>query len=240
MKKYLVLAASIASLSLGTMSGVSAIQITKPSADMGLPIVSVKATKHKMRSAGFLKTALEKKGVTVTSVHRQGQVYLFLVDSAGTTAIVAVDGYSSEIIGVNVLSYAVGVTERPVNSAGIRFVDFTYEFGYIVEESVYLSYTEITSEEYSSTEEYTEVSYEESEEVSYEDVTYDENTTEEDVADLDQGTADDEAGDTEADVQDNADEPEDAGSSDDGGGDATTEDSGGDDGGDAAVEEPEG
>lgn len=241
MKKFLIISTSTLALFLSAAGGASAIQIAQPSADMGLPIVNVKATKHKMRSAGFLKAALEKKGVTVTSIHREGQVYLFLVDSAGTTAIVAVDGYSAEIIGVNVLTYAAGVTERPVNSAGVHFVDFTYEFGYIVEESVYLSYTEITSEEYSSTEEYTEVSYEESEEVSYEDVTYDENTTEEDVADLDQGTPEDEAGDAEADIQDNADEPEDAGTSDDGGGDAGTDDSGGgDDGGDSGGDDTEG
>ncbi len=241
MKKLLIISTSILALSLSAASGASAIQMTKPSAGVDLPVVSVKATTHKMRSAGFLKAALEKKGVTVTSIHREGQVYLFLVDSAGTTAIVAVDGYSSEIIGVNVLTYAAGIVERPVNSAGVHFVDFSYKFGYIVEESVYLSYTEITSEEYSSTEEYTEVSYEESEEVSYEDVTYDENTTEEDVADLDQGTPGDEAGDTEADIQDNADEPEDAGTSDNGGDDSGTDDSGGgDDGGDSGGDDTEG
>jgi hypothetical protein len=160
---------------------------------------------------------LEKKGVTVESVRREGQVYLFLITVDGTKAIVAIDGYSSEIIGLNVLVYGPGVTERAVNSASVHFVDFTYEFGYVVEETTFESYTEITTEEISSTEEYTEVSYEESEEVSYEEISYDEAAAsdEEEVADLDQGEAGDEAGDTEADIQDNADEPADEGSSDD-------------------------
>jgi hypothetical protein len=228
MKKSLTLPAAIVALTMTCASSV-ALQMPQTAFDgIRLPIVSVKATQHKMRSAGFLKTALEKKGVTVTSARREGQIYLFLVEADGTTAIVAIDGYSSEIVGVSVLTYGAGKTERPANSAGTHFVDFSYEFGYIVEESVYASYTEVTVEEYSSTEEYTEVSYEESEEVSYEEVTYDE-TTMEDEADLDQGDDGDQAGDDEADIQDNADEPEDAGTSDDGGDDSGD---GGDDGAD--------
>jgi hypothetical protein len=208
------LSLSIAAATMLTIGSAGAVQMTKPHVSMELPVITVSAEKHKMRSAGFIKTALEKKGVTVTSMRREGQVYLLLIEDAGSTAIVAVDGYSSEIIGINVLTYPAGATERAANSAGTHFVDFTYEFGYIVEETTYESYTEVTSEEYASTEEYTEVTYDSSEEVSYEDVTYDENTTEEDSADLDQGTADDEAGDAEADIQDNADEPADEGSSD--------------------------
>ncbi len=230
MNKYRFFPVTFAALTLFFVGSAGAIQIERPVIDaLKMPVISVKATSHKMRSAGFLKAALEKKGVTVNAARREGQVYLFLVDSAGTSAIVAIDGYSSEIIGINILTYAAGVAERAANSAGKHFVDFTYEFGYIVEQSVYESYTEVTTEEYSSTEEYSEVSYEESEEVTYEDVTYEDSATE-DVADLDQGDDGDQAGDAEADVQDDASEPEEATASDDGGDDNATDDSGGDDG----------
>lgn len=217
MKKTLLFATVLATLPLIFTGGSNAFPISKKISASPMPIVRVEAIKHKMRSAGFLKLRLEKKGVKVEDVRREGQVYLFLVDADGTKAIVAIDGYSSEIIGINVLTYAAGIAERPVNSAGVHFVDFTYEFGYVVEEATFSSYTEITSEEYSSSEEYTEVSYEESEEVSYEDITYDEGSTEEDAADLDQGDEGDAAGDQEADIQDDADEAADEGSSDDGG-----------------------
>ncbi len=217
MKKALVLSIALATLPLMIASAANSFQLPMVKSGGHLPIIRVEALKHKMRSAAFLKTKLEKKGVKVEDVRREGQVYLFRVDSDGTKAIVAIDGYSSEIIGVNVLTYAAGVAERATNSAGVHFVDFAYEFGYVVEEATFSSYTEISSEELTTTEEYSEVSYEESEEVSYEDISYDEGSTEEDVADLDQGDAGDEAGDTEADIQDDADEPADEGSSDDGG-----------------------
>ena len=212
--KQLTLAIALPALMM-TGSGL-AFTAAKPTIGTPLQVTQVKALKHKMRSAGFLIAKLEKLGVAVHDTRREGQVYLFLIEHEGTTAIVAVDGYSSEIIGVNVLTYATGVAERPANSVGIHFVDFTYEFGYEVEQTTYETYSEVSSVEVSSTESYSEVSYEESEEVSYVDITYDEGTNEEDVADLDQGDEGDAAGDAEADIQDDAGEAEDAGSSDDG------------------------
>ena len=212
--KQLIIAVALPAIML--TGNALAFTAAKPFVGTPLKITQVKALNHKMRSAGFLIARLEKKGVVVQATRRHGQVYLFLIEHEGTTAIIAVDGYSSEIIGVNVLTYAAGVAERPANSAGVHFVDFTYEFGYEVEQTTYETYSEVSSAEVSSTESYSEVSYEESEEVSYEDITYDEGSNEEDVADLDQGEEGDAAGDAEADIQDDAGEPEDAGSSDDG------------------------
>ena len=219
MKKYSAILTASAVGVLILSNGATAIPRTDLITGVHLPVIEIAAKKHKMRSASFLKAALEKKGVTVTDVRRHGQIYLFRVEDSGTVAIVSVDGYSAKIIGVHVLTYAAGVTQRPAGSAGVYFIDFSYEFGYIVELTVFESYTEITSEELAMSEEYTEVSYEESEEVSYEDVAYEEGTTEEEVADLDQGDDGDQVGDTEADVQDNADEPADEGMSDDSGSD---------------------
>lgn len=192
---------------------------------------------HKMRSAHFIVTALESKGLKVLDSRRKAQVYfLHVADAAGNEAILAVDGFSAEIIGLTVLKLAPGVTATPAGSKGKRFVDLTYVYGYVIEWSVYESYTEITTEELTITEEYTEVSYEETEEVTYEEV------EESSEADLDEGTAEDAAGDELAD--DNNDEVDEAGAddgaddsaddgADDGGADDGAEDDGGaDDGGD--------
>ncbi len=215
MKKLHPLSIAFVALSLTMASNANAFPISKKGVVTPLPIIHVLALKHKMRTAGFLKARLEKKNVVVDDVRREGQVYLFLVHDEEMKAIVAIDGYSSEIIGIKVLTYPPGTDAVPVDSAGRHFSGFSYEFGFVVEQATFENYTEITTEETSSTEEYTEVSYEESEEVSYEDITYDEGSTEEDVADLDQGEPGDEAGDTEADIQDNADEAPDEGTSDD-------------------------
>ncbi|RCW28604.1 hypothetical protein DFR48_101619 [Ciceribacter lividus] len=149
---------------------------------------------HKLHSAHFIVTALEKKGIKVIDLRRRAQVYfLHVSDNAGTEAIVAIDGYSAEIIGLMVLALGPGVVATSTGSRGNHFVDLSYSFGYEVEYSVYESYTVVTTEEISITEEYTEVTYEESEEVTYEEV---EETVE---ADLDSGTAEDAAGDELAD-----------------------------------------
>jgi hypothetical protein len=215
-KKIHLFSIALASFALTITTDAEAFPISKKVQSARLPIIRVEAIKHKMRSAGFLKARLEKKNVIVDDVRREGQVYLFLVHDEETKAIVAVDGYSSEIIGVKVLTYPAGTDAVSVNSAGRHFSGFSYEFGYVVEQATFESYTETTTEESSSTEEYSEVSYEESKEVSYEDISYDEGSTEEDVADLDQGDEGDAAGDQEADIQDNADEAPNEGSSDDG------------------------
>jgi len=191
--------------------------------------------KHKMRSAGFIATALEKKGFKVDEVRRHAQVYFVKVSEGGNSAILAIDGYSAELIGLKILELAPGTTAKSKGSGGNKFVDITYEFGYVVEISVYESYVEYSSEEISSTEEYTEVTYEESQEVTYEQV------EEEASADLDEGTPEDAAGDQEADANASADDgtaddvydqaddggADDAGGADDGGAD----DGGADDGG---------
>lgn len=215
MKKTLLISIALTVLHFTFANSANALPVSKKLQAAPMRITHVVAIKHKMRSAGFLKARLEKKNVIVDDVRREGQVYLFLVHDEELKAIVAIDGYSSEIIGIKVLTYPAGTDAVPVNSAGRHFSGFSYEFGYVVEQTTFESYTEITTEETTTTEEYSEVSYEESEEVSYEDITYDEGSTEEDVADLDQGEAGDEAGDTEADIQDNADEAPDEGSSDD-------------------------
>lgn len=188
---------------------------------------------HKMRSAHFIVTALEKKGLKVLDSRRKAQVYfLHVADDAGSEAILAVDGVNAEIIGLTLLKLGPGVTATPAGSKGKHFVDLTYVYGYVIEESVYESYTEITTEELSVTEEYSEVSYEESEEVSYEEV---EDTSE---TDLDDGTAEDSAGDDQADdTADDAgaDDGADDGGADDGGADdGGADDGGSDDGGDDA------
>ena len=178
--------------------------------------------KHKMRSAAFIATALEKKGFKVDEVRRHAQVYFVKVSESGNTAILAIDGYSAELIGLKVLELAAGTTAKPKGSGGNKFYDITYEFGYEVEVSVYESYVEYSSEELTSTEEYSEVTYDESQEVTYEQV------EDEPAADLDEGTPEDAAGDQEADANataddgaadDQYDQADDAGAADDSAGD---------------------
>lgn len=185
---------------------------------------SFAAAKAKFRSAHFIATALEAKGLTVEGIRRKGQLYMVKVSDDGTTAILAIDGYSSELVGLHVLSLAPGATAKPKGSGGNHFVDITYEYGYIVEESDYSSYTEVTTEEISMTEEYSETTIETSEEVTYEDV--DDGAT----GDLDEGQPGDEEGDAMADDDNGGDETADD-AADDGGDDAA------DDGGDDTVEE---
>jgi len=187
------------------------------------------AAGHKVRSAHFLTTTLEKKSFKIDGVHRKGQVYFVKVTQDGTTAILAIDGYSAEIVGLNVLVLAPGATAKARGIGGNHFVDLTYEYGYVVEETVYDASYELTVEEISVTEEYTEVSYEESEEVTYEEV---EETAE---ADLDDGTAEDPAGDAEADANDDADDgdADDAAADADDASDDASDDGDGDDAGDS-------
>ena len=191
---------------------------------------SAKPAKHKIRSAHFIAAQLTKKGYTVNDVRRRAQVYFVKVSKSGSSAILAIDGYSSEIIGLKLLAAAAGITPKAAGSGPRHFTDITYEFGYIVAVSVYESYTVISSVEMSSTSEYSYASYAESEEVAYE-------AAEDDVeADLDQGTADDATGDDEADANNDADDGTaddsyDASDDSDGADDASDDNSGDDDGG---------
>ena len=194
------------------------------------------SSKHKIRSAHFIVTALKKKGFAVKGVRRQAQVYFVKVGQGGSTAILAIDGYSSEIIGLKLLTAAAGTTPLKAGSGPRQYTDITYEFGYIVVVSVYETYTVISSTELSSTTNYSYVSYAESQEVTYQDVEHDQ------ADDLDEGTAEDVAGDAEAaanndsddgaaddsyDAHDNSD-TEDSDASDETG---DNDDSGNDDGG---------
>lgn len=178
-----------------------------------------------MRSPRFIVTALEETGLKVIESRRKAQVYfLYVADDVGNEAILAVDGFHAEIIGLTLRTLGPGVTATAAGSQGNRFVDLAYVYGYVIEESVYESYTDITTEELSITEGYSEVSYEETEEVSYEEV---EKTAE---SDLDEGTAEDAAGNEMADEgNDEVDQADEA--ADDAGVDEGTEDDGADDGG---------
>ena len=153
--------AMLAVLSTGISAAVS---ITPAAAE------TVKLLKHKIRSAHFVVTALNKKGFKVNDVRRKAQVYFVKVDQGGSTAILAVDGYSAEIIGLKLLTAGQGITPKQRGSGPRRFTDITYEFGYIIRESVYESYTVVSSTEISSSEEYSFVSYAESDEVTYGEV----------------------------------------------------------------------
>ncbi len=246
-----------AAVSLSAVSAIAVLAVLSASISSVVSIApasaeTAKLLKHKIRSAHFVVTALTKKGFKVDGVRRKAQVYFVKVGQGGSTAILAVDGYSAEIIGLKLLTAGAGTTPKKRGSGPRRFIDATYEFGYIIRESVYESYTVISSTEISSTEEYSFVSYSESEEVTYEEVEHDAS------ADLDDGTAEDTAGDTEAganndkddgaaddsyNTNDNAGEDnsasDDAGASDDGAAnddsgatdDASDDSSGNDDGG---------
>ena len=190
-------ATSCACAALALVSGgaVTTIAVPKASAE-----TSVKSVKHKIRSAHFVVNAVTKKGFKVENVRRKAQVYFVKVNQGGSTAILAIDGYSSEIIGLTLLKAAAGATLKVAGSGPRHYVDILYPFGYIVTESVYASYTSISSTEISSTSSYSYASYAESEEVSYEEVEHDES------ADLDEGTTEDTAGDAEASANDDADD----------------------------------
>ena len=156
----------------------------------------------KMRSVGYVTTKLKAKGYAVRDARRKGQIYMFRSSKNGFNLLISVDARNGKIVGVKILSAPAGKKPRKPNSAGNRFVDETYEFGYVVTEADYLTYYEFTSVEYSSTEVYTSYSLETSEFVSYESITTE--TTDTSVTyeadDLDQGDAGDEEGNTEATV----------------------------------------
>lgn len=163
---------------------------------MAAPAASSASESHKLRSAHFLVTALESKGLKVEDVRRKGQMYLIKVSEGGTVAILAIDGYSAEIVGVTVVD---GAPE--VASSGPRhFTSVSTSFGYTIEETSYESITEVSETEMSSTESYTEASFEATEEVDYAAVEDDAS------ADLDEGTAEDAAGDEAADEANDGDE----------------------------------
>lgn len=192
-------------------------------------------------SAHFLVEALKTKKIKVDDVRRIGQVYFLRVDDAGTRAIVAIDGFTAEIVGLTVLSVAGG--GAPVQSSVRHFTSTSSSFGLVVTETTFESYTEITSEELSSTEEYSEVSISESEMVSYEAVD-DAAASELDLtaAEDESDGAAEEAGATEdAEGTDAADDAgaEDGGEGEDGGGEeaGSGDDSSGDDG---AMQEDDG
>lgn len=151
------------------------------------------AETHKIRSASFIRTALEHEGFKVIAMRRKAQLYVVKAELDGVVAILAINALSSQIVGVNVVSVPAGVTAKPAGSGPRHYTSVTTEFGYEVEESSFSSYTEVTTEEITTSESYEEVSYAESEEVEYEDADDDSS------GDLDEGSADDDAGDDAAD-----------------------------------------
>ena len=163
-------------------------------ASLGLAVVAAPAAgsaseAHKLRSAHFLKTALESKGLKVEDVRRKGQMYLIKVTDGSAVAILAIDGYSAEIVGVTVVD---GKPEA-AGSGPHHFTSVSTSFGYTIEESSYESITEVSETEMSSTESFTEESFVATEEVDYAAV------DSESDGDLDEGTPEDAAGDAAAD-----------------------------------------
>ncbi len=154
----------------------------------------------KMRSVSYITAKLKKKGYAVRDARRKGQIYMFRSSKNGFTLLISVDARNGKIVGLKILSAPAGKKPRAPKSAGNRFLDETYEFGYVVTETEYFSYYEFTSAEYSSTEVYTSYSMETSEFVSYESITTE--TVDSSVTyesdDLDQGDQGDAEGNTEA------------------------------------------
>ena len=156
----------------------------------------------KMRSVSYISSKLKTKGYVVRDARRKGQIYIFRTSKNGFVLLISVDARNSKIVGVKILSAPAGKQPRTKGSAGNRFVDETYEFGYGVSEAEYLSYNEFTEAEYLSTVEYTSYALAISEFVSYEAISTeatDASITYE-ADDLDQGEVGDAEGNTEATV----------------------------------------
>ncbi len=154
----------------------------------------------KMRTVSYISGKLKTKGYVVRDARRKGQIYIFRASKNGFVLLISVDARNSKIVGVKILSAPAGKQPRAKASAGNRFVDETYEFGYGVSEAEYLSYYEFTQAEYLSTVEYTVYALAISEFVSYEAISTeatDASITYE-ADDLDQGEAGDAEGNTEA------------------------------------------
>ncbi len=156
----------------------------------------------KMRTVSYISGKLKTKGYVVRDARRKGQIYIFRTSKNGFVLLISVDARNSKIVGVKILSAPAGKQPRAKGSAGNRFVDETYEFGYGVSEAEYLSYYEFTQAEYLSTVEYTVYALAISEFVSYEAISTeatDASITYE-ADDLDQGEAGDAEGNAEATV----------------------------------------
>ena len=74
------------------------------------------AAPTKMKSAGHFIRAFQAEGLQVEDVRRQGQLYLMKVAHQGVKALVAVDGKTSNIVGVNVLEVPAGYTAPAAGS----------------------------------------------------------------------------------------------------------------------------
>ncbi len=190
-----------------TVSSAEAFTIVHDTAKNGVSPLAIevdntttKKKSVKMRSVSYVSSKLKAKGYAVRDARRKGQVYMFRSSKNGFNLLISVDARNGKIVGVKILSAPAGKKPRAPKSAGNRFVDETYEFGYVVTEADYLTYYEFTSEEYSSTEVYTYYSMETSEFVSYEEISTESTDTSitYEADDLDQGDAGDEEGNTEA------------------------------------------
>ena len=183
----------------------------------------------RIRSVGFLAKQLQGKGFQVVEAKRHGFLYYFKVAKDGYTILLAVDGRSADIVGLTILDKPAGATVRQRGSSGSNFVDETYEFGVVIEVSVYESYYSYTEEEIEITETETETSsdvYMNDEEITEESTevdTFEENmsTEEMEVEDLGYDTPEDVADQAEIDepvadypeetAAEEADEPSDGG-----------------------------
>lgn len=128
------------------------------------------AAPTKMKSAGHFIRAFQAEGLQVESVRRQGQLYLMKVAHQGVKALVAVDGKTSNIVGVNVLEVPAGYTAPAAGSKGRKFQGLTYEYGYIVEPDVYETITYVITEDQWTIVEDVEYEITETEVVTYEEV----------------------------------------------------------------------
>jgi hypothetical protein len=213
------------------------------------PISAEAATTARIRSPGDILVALEAEGFVIDEVRRKAQVYFVRARLDGVSAILAVDGRDAELIGVTVLGSATDGTAA--RSRGPARVDLSRSYGYVIEVATYESWTEVSSVEWTSTEDYVEVTYEENEEISYGETTLEESvgfdaTEESEAAEVDgtaeetvdEGSVDDGTDDGVAD--DGADEPLDDAAPDegdgegfdDGGSDDEVDDGGAEEGGD--------
>jgi hypothetical protein len=104
------------------------------------------------RSVGFLAKQLQGKGFQVVEAKRHGFLYYFKVTKDGYTILLTVDGRSADIVGLTILDKPANAVVRQRGSSGNNFVDETYEFGVVIEETVYESYYSYTEEEIETTE----------------------------------------------------------------------------------------
>ncbi len=152
--------------------------------------IRVAANTLTLRSVSFITAKLAQRGFVVSDARRQGQIYVFRTSKQGFMQLIAVDARDAKIVGLNVLAAPAGAQLPESENKDNHFIDETYEFGYVVSEKEYESFTPFTPAHMSATEDYTVTAVEESEMVIYEplDVVADGS---DDLDKADEGTAQD-------------------------------------------------